>query len=177
MSDLMFVFWVVFFIVIFLILGTLALAGFSAAPWVPLWKKDIRRMLKLAEVKPGEIVYDLGAGDGRIIIIAASEFGALATGFEFAFLPYFLAWVKIKLLGLSKKAKLKYGSFFTQDLSQADVICTFLSTQAMERLSPKFKKELKPGCRIVSYAFSLPGFEPKVVDKPEKMATVYVYQK
>ncbi|MFA5021518.1 MAG: hypothetical protein WC508_00340 [Patescibacteria group bacterium] len=178
MSDLVFALSFLFFLLVFAVLGSLALAGLSAAPWVPLWKKDIRRMLKVADVKPGEIVYDLGAGDGRIIIIAAAEFGALATGFEFAFLPYFLAWAKIKLLGLSKKAKLKYGNFFRTDFSQADVICTFLTPQAMAKLKPKFETNTKSGCRIVSYAFSIPGWQPKIIDKPnQKTTVVYLYQK
>ncbi|MFA6254681.1 MAG: hypothetical protein WC675_01455 [Patescibacteria group bacterium] len=178
MTVLIFIFWVLFIIFLFLILGTFVLGGISAAPWVPLWKDDIRRMMKIAEVKPGEIVYDLGAGDGRIIIIAATEFGAKATGFEIATLPYLLGYTKIILRGLAGKVKLKYANFFSQDLSQADVICMFLTPPAMKKIKPKLEKETKPGCRIVSYAFSLPGWPPKIVDKPNpKKATIYLYQK
>jgi hypothetical protein len=86
-----------FIVVIFLVLGTFALGGILAAPWVPLWQKDIRRMLKLANVKPGETVYDLGAGDGRIVIMAGKEFGAKAIGYEIAILPYLAARVKYYL--------------------------------------------------------------------------------
>jgi tRNA A58 N-methylase Trm61 len=169
----------IFFIVLlFLMVFTFAWGGWSAAPWVPLWKKDIRRMLTLAKVKPGELVYDLGAGDGRMIIIAAKEFGAKAVGFEVACLPYFLAWVKISLLGLFGQARLVYKNFFLQDLSQADVIMVFLTPPAMEKLKPKFEKETKPSCRIVSYAFSIPGWQPTIKDKPDnKTGTVYVYQR
>jgi len=170
--------YLAFLIFIFLILGTFAIGGILAAPWVPLWKKDVRRMLKLAEVKPGEIVYDLGAGDGRIVIIAGQEFGAKAIGYEIAILPYLAARAKIFLKGLSKSVSVKYRNFYKENLASADVICVFLGKDAMKKLSPKFKNELKPGCRIVSYCFSLPDWQPKMVDKPgEKITTVYVYQK
>jgi hypothetical protein len=173
-----FLFWVIFIFFLFLVLGTFALAGFSAAPWVPLWKKDVRRMMEIAQVKPGQIVYDLGAGDGRILIIAAKEFKAKATGFEFAVLPYFLGCIKIRLKGLKDQAKLKYRNFFLQDLSQADVICTFLTPQAMKKLKPKLAKEIKPGAKIVSYAFSIPDWKPTKKDKPNKNTTViYLYQR
>lgn len=178
MFDPVFIFWLLFIIFLLLILGTFALAGFLAAPWVPLWKTDIRRMLKLAEVKPGETVYDLGAGDGRIIIIAAQEFGARATGFEIAVLPYFLAYIKILIRGLKPKIDLKYRNFFRADLSKADVICAFLTPPAMKKLKPKLEKEAKPGCRIVSYAFSIPTWQPTKTDKPNKNKTViYLYQR
>lgn len=178
MVTVILVFWIIFIIFILLILGTFALAGLSAAPWVPLKKIDIRRMMQLAEVKPGEIVYDLGAGDGRIITIAASEFGAQAIGFEFAILPYFLGYIKIQLKGLKGKVKLKYANFYFQDLSGADIICTFLTPRAMKKLKPKLEKETKPGCRIVSYAFSIPGWQPLKTNKPnQKTATIYLYQR
>lgn len=169
------IFWL---LLTFLVLGTFALGGFLAAPWVPLWKRDVKRMLDLAEVKPGEIVYDLGAGDGRIIIMAAKDYQALATGFEIATLPYFLAYIKIILLGLRGKARLKYRNFFNEDFSQADVICTFLSPQAMEKLKTKFAREMKPGSRVVSYAFDIKDWEKTKTDKPnEKQTAVYLYQR
>lgn len=178
MSIIVLIFWLIFIVFLVVVLGTFALGGFLAAPWVPLWKNDIRRMLKLAEVKPKELVYDLGAGDGRIIIIAAEEFGAFAVGFEIAFLPYLLGCIRILLKGLPGKARLKYANFFKQDLSQADVICAFLTPQAMKKLKPKLEKETKFGCRIVSYAFSIPGWQPKKIDKPnQKTTAIYLYQR
>jgi len=171
-------FSVIFFILVFLILGTFAYAGLSAAPWVPLWKKDVRRMLTLAKVKPGEMVYDLGAGDGRIIIMASQEFGAQSVGFEMSILPYCLAYIKILLSGLRGKTSLQYRNFFDQNFGQADVICTFLSPKAMEKLKPKFEAEAKPGCRIVSFAFHVPGWQARIIDQPNsKTTSVYLYQR
>jgi|SRR3989344_5272539 len=175
---LVFIFWLIFLILFLLILGTFAYAGLIAAPWVPLWQKDVRRMLTLAQIKPGEILYDLGAGDGRIIIMAAKEFGATAVGFEIAVLPYLLGLFKIRLQGLGGKAILKYADFYRNDLSQADVICTFLTPQAMIKLKSKLKKEIKPGGRIVSYAFSLLDWPAEKIDKPsQKSTTIYLYRK
>jgi len=178
MFDPVFIFWIIFLLFLFIIMGTLAYAGWSAAPWVPLWKKDIRRMMKVAEVKPGESVYDLGAGDGRIVIIAAEEFGASASGFEMAVLPYFLGYIRILLKGLKGRVKFKYSNFFRENLAAADVICVFLTPQAMKKLKTKFENETKPGCRIVSYAFSVPGWQPEKIDKPnQKTTAIYLYRR
>lgn len=176
MANPAFLFWLFFIPFILLGLGTFALGGVLAAPWVPLWKKDIKRMLELAQVKPGEIVYDLGAGDGRIIIMAAKDFGAKAIGFEVAVLPFLWGYIKIKLLGLGKKAELRYNNFFNQDFGEADVICVFLTPEAMKKLKPKFQKEIKPTCRIVSYAFKIPDWEPAQISKAEKQTSIYLYR-
>ena len=164
--------------VVLVILVTFAWGGISAAPWVPLWKRDIRRMLQLAGVKPNELVYDLGAGDGRILLIAAGEFNARAIGLELAVLPYVLGCIKIRLAGLAGKAKLRYANFFSHSVADADVICVFLTPAAMEKLKPKFEQECKPGCRIVSFAFHVPGWQPTKIDKPnQKTTAIYLYQR
>lgn len=172
---------IIFYIlgIIFLItLITFALGGILAAPWLPLWKNDVKRMLKLSGVQKGEKLYDLGAGDGRIIIAAAKDYDAITVGYEIATLPYFIGYIKIILSGLSKKASLRYKNFFKEDLSQADVVCAFLTPPAMAKLKTKLEKELKPGARVVSYAFEIKGWQPKTVDKPsEKVTSIYLYQR
>ena len=178
MAAILFIFTLIFFGLVLLILATFAWGGILAAPWVPLWRKEIRRMLRLAAVKPGEIVYDLGCGDGRIIILAAQEFGASSVGFEIAVLPYFLAYIRIWLLGLRPKVSLKFRNFYQQNLAAADVICLFLTPAAMRKLKPKLQTETKSGCRIVSYAFKLPDWPPARVDRPdEKTTPIYLYQR
>ena len=168
----------VFTLLILIIMVTFALGGISAAPWVPLWQRDIRRMLRLAAVKPGELVIDLGAGDGRILVIAAKEFGARAIGCELAVLPYIVGCIKIRQRGLGGKAQLTYANFFNQPFGEADVICAFLTPGAMQKLKPKLERECKPGCRIVSYAFSIPGWQPTVTDKPNaKTTAIHLYRR
>ena len=167
-----------FMAVIFVILATLAYAGISAAPWVPLWQKEVKRMLNLAKVQAGETLYDLGAGDGRIIIMAAKEFKAHAVGFEMAVLPYFLGYIRILLSRIQPRPKLVFANFFKKDLGSADIICVFLTPPAMEKLKSKFEQEAKKGCRIISYAFSIPGWQPSVVDRPNKKTTpIYLYSR
>jgi len=171
------IFLLLFWGAVFFILFSLAYAGLSAAPWVPLPKREIIRMLKLAEVKPGELVYDLGSGDGRILILAVREFDARPVGFEISVLPYFISKLRIWFLGLGNRVKIKYANFFREDLSKAQVITVFLTPKAMAKLSPKFRKELKSGCRIVSYAFALKDWEPKEIDKPNpKTTAIYLYK-
>jgi ribosomal protein L11 methylase PrmA len=134
-------------------------------------------MLEIAEIKPGDILYDLGAGEGRIIIMAAKNFKARAFGFELSPLSLLLAQIKILFSGTSGQAKLICRNFYNQKLSKADVITCFLRPKPMEKLKGKFKKELKPGTRIVSYAFSIPGWKPeKVVKVNEKTSPIFLYE-
>lgn len=156
------------------ITGTAALGAISAAPWVPLRQHEVRRLLALAGLKRGEILYDLGAGDGRILAMAVSEFGARAIGWEIAVLPYFLA--RLRLMRLHT-AQLRMSNFFQADLSQADVIACFLTPMAMAKLVPKLQRELKAGARFVSYAFPLPDIKEDAIDKPTKRETrIFLYR-
>jgi len=152
-------------------------AGFRAAPYVPTKTADVRRLLSLAEVKPGERVVDLGAGDGRIVIMAAKEFKAEAIGYEISLLPYLIAKLRISWLGSKVLVRVSFKDFFTVDLNQADVVTCFLTPAAMNKLAGKLRRELKPGARIVSYAFHLPGWEPVIKDKPDdRNFAVWVYR-
>lgn len=164
-------------IIIFLIFATAALAGLKAAPYVPTFQRDVRRMLKLAKVQPDELVVDLGAGDGRFLLTAASEFHARGLGYEFSFLPYVIAQLRITARRLKSRVHIVPKDFFAQNLAAADVVTCFLTPAAMKKLEPKFKRELRPGTRIVSYAFKLPTWEPVSVDKPTPTSTpVFLYR-
>jgi len=142
-----------------------------------MWKKDVQRALDLAKIKPNETLYDLGSGDGRIIIEAARAYGAKAIGFEIALLPYIYSYVKIKLMGMHKDVQINLGNFFENDLGKANVITAFLSTRAMAKLKDKFEKELKPGTRVLSFVFRIEGWEPEIIHKPkEKDLPIYLYR-
>lgn len=145
------------FVIIFIILQEYTMI--FGAPWVPTPYKTIRRMLKLAKVKPGDMVYDLGCGDGRIIIEAARSFGAKATGIEVD--PSRFVWTKARifLLGLSSKARVLLGNFFNFNISDADVVTIYLLQDTNDKLINKFISELRPGTRIVSNTFTLSGLE------------------
>lgn len=172
-SVILLIIWI---IVILMILGTLAYGGILAAPFVPMWKKDVRRALKLAEIKPGEKLYDLGSGDGRFIIEATRQYGADSTGFEVALLPYIYSYVKIILIGLNGKTRVKMRNFYEYNLQDADIVTAFLSTRAMTKLKDKFEKELKPGARVISLVFGISGWKANIIDRPtSKDLPIYSY--
>ncbi|TSC77071.1 MAG: putative RNA methylase [Parcubacteria group bacterium Gr01-1014_31] len=155
--------WMTLGIIVFL--GTMAWGGLLAAPWLPMPKADVRRMLALAGLGRGELLYDLGCGDGRILA-AAARLGAPAIGFEVSLLPYLLAWGRILGAGQWRRAKVRYRNFFNRSLSDAAVVTTFLTPRAMVKLGPKLAAELRSGARVVSYAFPIVGWQPSAVSKP-----------
>jgi len=134
-------------------------------PFVPTPEGVVRRMLELAEVKPGELVYDLGCGDGRILIIAASEFGARAVGIEIRRDLVEKCVKRVKELGLEDRVTIIHGNFFDIDISDADVVTLYLLTSVNERLRPKLERELRPGARVVSHDFEVIGWKPVKVEE------------
>lgn len=133
-------------------------------PFVPSPEVVARRMLQLAGVKKGEVVYDLGCGDGRILIIAAREFGTKAIGIEIRRDLYEQCLRRIRDLGLGDRVEVIHGSFFEYDLSDADVVTMYLLTSVNEKLKPKFEKELRPGTRVTSHDFEVPGWRPLIIE-------------
>ncbi|MCD6095195.1 MAG: class I SAM-dependent methyltransferase [Thermoprotei archaeon] len=149
-------------------------------PFVPTPEIVARYMLKLAEVKPGELVYDLGSGDGQIVIMAAREFGARAIGVEIRRDLVEESLRKIKEYGLEDRVTIIHGDFFKVDISDADVVTLYLLTSVNERLRPKLEKELRPGTRVVSHDFEIPGWKPiKVVEINEEWRShkIYLYRR
>jgi SAM-dependent methyltransferase len=141
-----------------------AYAGWRFAPWVPSYQKDLDRALKLADLKAGETFIDLGCGDGRVVIEAAEKFGADASGYEIA-----LPMIAVLMLRRKReRVRYFYKSLFDADLSKADVVYLFGTPPTLRgKLTAKLERELKPGARVISYTFSLEGWEPKAVDRPD----------
>ena len=177
MNQLGFYLLLLVLVIFFIILGSFAFGGILAAPWVPVRRRDIKRILDVAKIKKGDILYDLGCGDGRIVISAARYYNIAATGYEVAVLPFLYTWIKIKLLRLSDRAAIKMANFYEHDIGGANIIFTFLSPRAMEKLKNKFKKELKSGSLVVSYVFKIPGWEPLEVNRPQPTdLPIFVYK-
>ena len=122
-------------------------------------------MLILSELKPGELIYDLGSGDGRIVITAAKEFGARAVGVELREDLVKQAHEKVSELNLNGKVKIVQKDMFNVDLSPADVVTLYLTTSANEKVKPKLESELREGARVVCHDYEILGWKPDRVDK------------
>jgi 16S rRNA A1518/A1519 N6-dimethyltransferase RsmA/KsgA/DIM1 with predicted DNA glycosylase/AP lyase activity len=132
----------------------------SLAPYIPSPQVVVDRMLEAARVKPGEMVYDLGSGDGRIVITAAQKFHARAVGVELRADLCKSTQARIRSLGLEDRVTLIHGNLLKVDLSAADVVTLYLLTSSNERLRPNLEKYLKPGSRVVSNDFEIQGWTP-----------------
>ncbi|MEN3975274.1 class I SAM-dependent methyltransferase [Emcibacter sp. SYSU 3D8] len=132
--------------------------------FVPTPEPVAEEMLVMARVMPHETVYDLGSGDGRILIAAARKYGAKAVGYEINPRLVEESRERIKALGLGKKIEVREGNLFEADLSQADVVTLYLSPTMNAKLLPQFDR-MKPGSRIVSHDFDIPGIRHQTVVK------------
>jgi tRNA G37 N-methylase Trm5 len=134
------------------------------APWVPTPITTARKMLQMAGVKPGEVVVDLGAGDGRLVVIAAREFGATGIGVEIDPLRCLLANAVIALFGVRERARVHHGNMYSFDVSEADVVVLYLLQGTNQRIKNRLSEELRPGVRVVSHTFSVSGWVPFALD-------------
>ena len=124
---------------------------FFGSPYVKTNRRIIIKALKLAGLKKNEIFYDLGSGNGDAIV-EATKLGAKATGFEIS--PFYYFWGKLRTWRDSR-IKIKFQNINNIDLNKADVVYCYLLPKFLEKLIPKFKKELKPGSRLISIGFPI----------------------
>lgn len=120
--------------------------------------------MEIAQIKPYEVVYDLGCGDGRILITAVQKYRAKSVGVEIDAKIAAQASETIHKLGLQNHARVMRANVFDVDLSQADVVTMYLTTTFNEKLRPKLEKSLKPGARVVSHDYGIRGWNPLEVE-------------
>jgi len=148
----------------------------SIAPFVQTPLEVAKKMLELADLKAGERLYDMGCGDGRLIILAARDIGAVSTGIELREDLVERAKTEAKRFNLEGKVKVIQGNFFDVSIADADVVTLYLTSSANERLRPKLEAELKPGARIISHDFKIPGWKPVTVYDELLGHTIYKYR-
>ena len=167
-------YWLIGLGVIFLLLSGLWLVipALHGVPWVPTREKRIRKALELAKLQPGETLYDLGAGDGRVLLMAVQEFGAQAVGIEIGPVQCALGWLRILLNGGRHRTQIRCGNFYRADVAEADVVFVYLTSAQTTRLGKKLTRELRSGVRVVSVAADFPDWQPEFVDR-EMLIFVY----
>jgi len=136
-------------------------------------------MLDAAGLKTGEVLYDLGSGDGRVLVTAAQQYGAKAVGVEISPDQIRASNVKIRRLKLEDRCRIIEGDLLKVDLSEADVVTIYLLTTSNDLLKPNLEKYLKPGARVVSHDYQIRGWIPSKIEKVEAFKrehTLYVYQ-
>lgn len=170
-----------------LILGMLGFTGImlwtaipnimTKTPFVPTSQRIVKHVIRLAKLKKGEKVYDLGCGDGRFLIEANKQTGTPATGYENAVLPYLISRIKQWISG--GKIQVFMQNFFKVSLAEADVIYCYLAPEVMPKIAEKIVAECKKGTRIYCHTFRIPAMEPAQVwprDKAKRLPSVYLYQ-
>lgn len=139
-------------------------------------------MLQLGELKTGERVFDLGSGDGRIVIMAAQKYHADAIGIELDKNLARQSMQKIRQLGLEKNARIVTGDLLKQDYSSADLVTVYLLPVSNEKVEPLLDTQLKKGARVVAHDFELKGWAPEKVERIDddgegRSHTLYLYRK
>lgn len=130
------------------------------APYVPTADEVVAEMLRGAKVGPGDVVYDLGSGDGRIVIAAARDFGARAIGIELDPALVQQSRDAANAAGVGDRATFVWKDIFEADLSPATVVTVYLFPEVNARLLPKFRRELRPGTRVVSHQYPIGDWRP-----------------
>ncbi len=170
--------------------GLIPVSGFAQvkksadklAPYYPTPESIVQKMLELTGLKKGEKMFDLGSGDGRIVIMAAQKFKANAVGVEFDRDLVKQSSDRIAKLGLAKTAQIILGDILEQDYSSADVLTVYLLPMSNDKVRPILERQLKKGTRIVAHDFEFSGWTAEKVQHIEddgegRSHTLYLYRR
>jgi len=152
--------------------------GGPAVPYVPTRPEVLELVFEALGLKEGDVLYDLGSGDGRIVIEAAKRYPIKkAVGIELRDELVKEATERVRREGLEGRVEIVHGDFFRVPIKEATVVYMYLLTSVNEALKPKLKQELRPGTRVVTLDFQIPGWRPvRVVgDRSGWQRTLYVY--
>jgi SAM-dependent methyltransferase len=168
--------WVVGIVLGGLTVGWIAWNLTLDALWQPTDRETVRRLLLLAEIRPNELVVDLGCGDGRFVVAAAKNFEARAMGIEIDPFRVLYGKIWIYLARQQRRAHVIRANMYTTDVSDADVVILFLSATANFRLQKRLRAQLKEGARVVSYYHPIWGWNPDLVGEARDGYPIYVYR-
>ena len=161
-------------IVLALLLGMwVVIPMFTGIPWVPTRKERIRLALELAGLQPGETFYDLGCGDGRVLVAAARDFGARAVGIEISPLHCLFTLLRARLSGVGNRVSVRWGDIYRADLHDADVVYQYGHSRYAPRLKQQLAEQLRDGARFVSINVDFPGWQPAAFDKQD---VIFLYR-
>lgn len=146
---------------------------FFGAPWLPTSGREIRRILDFCETRPGEVICDLGSGDGRVLIAAARDYGLTGVGIEIDPVKAWFSQYRVRWAGLSDRIRIIRGNVHNQSFSDADILFVYMSHPAVDRLFPALLDKLKPTVKIITYRFCLRSIAPTKVNSDK---TIFLYQ-
>ena len=150
--------------------------SWATAPYLPTPPEVVRRMLKIARVGLGDVVYDLGCGVGRILIMAVKEFGTdRAVGYEIRGDLCTAALAEIERQGVQSRVKLLNRDIFDADLHEATVITLYLNDSINQLLKPKLERTVRVDARIVSYAYEIKGWKVAKKTRLRGGDTIHLY--
>jgi cyclopropane fatty-acyl-phospholipid synthase-like methyltransferase len=158
-------------------------AAQNIAPYYPTPQTIVERMLQLAGLKAGEKMYDLGSGDGRIVVTAAQKFHAEAVGVEIDVKMVRQSIERIRKMGLERTARIVQGDLLQQNYGSADVVTVYLMPEAMDaKVQPLLDRQLKKGARVVAHDFEFRNWTPEKVeniadDGEGRSHAIYLYRK
>lgn len=172
--EMIILFAFAFSILLFLVaLLWVLIPAFYGLPPVPTKPERIQKALKLVKLQPNETLYDLGAGDGRVLLIAARDFGAKAVGIEIGPIQCALIWLRAIASGFGNKIDVRWGNFYKADLSDADVVFVYATSREVTKLTPHLEKQMKQGARVVSISADFHEWEPQEFDDRD---LIFVYE-
>ena len=142
-------------------------------PPVPTKPERIQKALKLANLQPNETLYDLGAGDGRVLLIAVRDFGAKAVGLEIGPIQCALIWLRVTANGFGNQIQVRWENYYKADLKDADIVFVYATSKEITKLAPHLETQMKKGARLVSISADFPEWEPQDFDDRE---LIFVYE-
>lgn len=161
-------------LILFIFLLSFTYAARKGAPWVPTVARDRERAFALLDLKKGQTLVELGCGDARFLIEAWKRFGVHGVGVELSLAQYLVA--RLRVWFARAHVKIIFANLFTYDLSKADVVYCFLLPKTYAALEEKFKREMRPAARLVTFVWPLPSVKAQKEDHTPERPALYRYE-